>query len=93
MLINLNELFKSDSNRFQLFSRSFKTRENEAILFDFSKNLISKESFDLLINLMKESNVQEWKHQSFFFFSSCRLTSFLFGQLSQMRALTNEENI
>ncbi len=62
---NLNEMFEKDSSRFKSFSRLFKARLDESILFDFSKNLISNETFELLINLIKESKVEEWRNKMF----------------------------
>ena len=62
---DLNELFATDASRFQAFSRTFKARPSEPILFDFSKNLMNKETFDLLINLIKESKVEEWRNKMF----------------------------
>ncbi len=56
--VSMRELFKTDENRFQNFSIQF-----EDLLVDFSKNILTKESFDLLIDLAKEldlpSGIQE----------------------------------
>ena len=51
---SLKESFSLDSNRFTKFSRRFNT-----ILFDFSKNLISDKTFSLLLDLARESNLED----------------------------------
>jgi glucose-6-phosphate isomerase len=49
----MTELFASDNDRFIKFSKKFGD-----ILIDYSKNLITEETFDLLINLAKETELQ-----------------------------------
>ncbi len=57
----LSELFK-DSNRFKDFS----IKDSKiGITFDYSKNLINKESFDLLIKLAKVAKVKEYAQKMF----------------------------
>ncbi|QJC32290.1 glucose-6-phosphate isomerase [Enterobacteriaceae endosymbiont of Donacia versicolorea] len=50
--ITLHHLFKQDKNRFKNFSINF---ENN-ILFDYSKNIINKNTMKFLISLAKETN-------------------------------------
>lgn len=51
---NLNELFKIDKNRFNKFSLKF-----DEILFDFSKNLIDDDTFELLVALAEEIELKK----------------------------------
>jgi glucose-6-phosphate isomerase len=52
--VKISDLFKEDSLRFRKFSLAF----NE-ILIDFSKNLITEETLDLLIHLANETQLKE----------------------------------
>jgi glucose-6-phosphate isomerase len=52
--VHLRELFSADPNRFDLFSQ----REGD-LLFDYSKNLISAETFLLLQELARECGLDE----------------------------------
>ena len=51
---HMKTLFAQDPNRFSLFSQT----EGD-LLFDYSKNIITKETLDLLINLAKECQLGE----------------------------------
>src|SRR6201996_3821347 len=51
---NLKDLFKTDNQRFAKFSTQF-----EDILFDYSKNRITDETFALLMQLAKECRVKD----------------------------------
>ena len=58
--IVLREAFESDPQRFEKFKRVFKnSADNTDILFDFSKNFITEETLDLLVNLAKEAGLEE----------------------------------
>ncbi|KIV89931.1 glucose-6-phosphate isomerase [Exophiala mesophila] len=58
--IVLREVFESDPQRFEKFKRVFKnSADNTDILFDFSKNFITEETLDLLVNLAKEAGLEE----------------------------------
>ena len=50
--IHLRELFRNDPNRFARFSSCA-----EDLVFDFSKNIITDETMQLLVSLAKECNV------------------------------------
>ncbi|KAL2872503.1 glucose-6-phosphate isomerase [Aspergillus lucknowensis] len=64
--IVLREAFENDPQRFGKFSRSFKnTVDNSQILFDFSKNLLTEETLNLLVKLAKEAGVEELRDQMF----------------------------
>ncbi|KAG0173903.1 hypothetical protein DFQ28_004834 [Apophysomyces sp. BC1034] len=60
----IKDLFTQDANRFNKFSRQFKGT-NSDILFDFSKNIISDETFALLIELAKDAKVDEMRKKMF----------------------------
>jgi glucose-6-phosphate isomerase len=56
----MREMFKSDVNRFDKFSLRL-----DGLLFDYSKNIITEETLSLLINLAKQSNLNDWIHRQF----------------------------
>ncbi len=57
--IHLRELFK-DKSRFKKFSI-----EDFSFFLDYSKNIITEETMELLFNLVKEANVQNYARQMF----------------------------
>ncbi|CAL4325944.1 glucose-6-phosphate isomerase [Buchnera aphidicola] len=59
--IHLKDLFSNDLHRFEKFSILF---DNE-ILFDFSKNRITKKTLKLLLDLAKEMNIKSAIHLMF----------------------------
>ncbi|KAG9293552.1 hypothetical protein G9A89_005555 [Geosiphon pyriformis] len=62
----LKNLFDVDPNRFDSFSRHFKGTNTEAsILLDFSKNLITHETFTALIDLAHEADVPGFRDKMF----------------------------
>ena len=61
---NLLELFKSES-RFIDFSIKFSPSLEQTILVDYSKNLVTKETMELLFDLARESNVELWRDKMF----------------------------
>ena len=50
----ISALFAADPHRFDSFSKVF-----EGILFDYSKNLIKKETLDLLVELARATNLED----------------------------------
>lgn len=64
--IVLKEYFAKDPQRFEKFSLTF---DNEAdkneILFDFSKNFITEETLQLLVQLAKEANLEQLRDDMF----------------------------
>ncbi|MFQ3576630.1 MAG: glucose-6-phosphate isomerase [Cytophagales bacterium] len=58
--LEMKNLFSTDAERFKNFSIEF-----EDILVDFSKNRITKETLALLVELAKESKVEEWRDKMF----------------------------
>ena len=64
--IVLKDEFAKDPSRFEKFSRTFtNTVDGKDILFDFSKNLITDETLDLLVALAKEANVERLRDAMF----------------------------
>jgi len=51
---HIKDLFEKDTQRFNKFSTSF-----EDILIDYSKNIITQETLDLLLELAKETKLKE----------------------------------
>ena len=65
---NLKEMFAKDPERFDSMNATFGNIPHETlplILLDYSKNLISKETFKLLMDLVKEADVDEWRNKMF----------------------------
>jgi glucose-6-phosphate isomerase len=58
--LHMRELFDQDPKRFETFSRTF-----EEILLDFSKNRITGETFQLLLNLARQANVERMRDAMF----------------------------
>ena len=64
--IVLKDLFAEDSERFKKFSRTFKNEADKSeILFDFSKNLVTDNTFKLLIDLAREAGVEKLRDAMF----------------------------
>lgn len=64
--IVLKEEFKADPDRFAKFTRTFKnTADNTDILFDFSKNFITEDTLNLLIDLAKEAQLEKLRDEMF----------------------------
>lgn len=64
--IVLKDFFEKDPHRFQTFSRTFAdSADKSEILFDFSKNFITKETLNLLINLAKEAGLEKLRDDMF----------------------------
>uniref|UniRef100_A0A8C4NCZ3 Glucose-6-phosphate isomerase n=1 Tax=Eptatretus burgeri TaxID=7764 RepID=A0A8C4NCZ3_EPTBU len=62
--LNLRKMFDADKERFSNFSRVLKTDDGD-ILLDFSKNLITQETFDLLLNLARSRSVEAARTRMF----------------------------
>jgi len=58
--VTLRKLFADDPKRFEKFSTLF-----GSILFDYSKNRITGETIELLLNLAKETDVFRWRDEMF----------------------------
>ncbi|MCF6194182.1 MAG: glucose-6-phosphate isomerase [Kangiellaceae bacterium] len=56
----MRDFFEDDKNRFQNFSI-----ELHRFLFDYSKNLITQETLDKLIELARETKVEQWRDAMF----------------------------
>jgi glucose-6-phosphate isomerase len=57
---HLKSLFEQDPDRFELFSRQI-----PGLLFDFSKQLIDKDTFEQLIKLAQECELAQWRDKLF----------------------------
>lgn len=57
---HMRDMFEQDPQRFGRFSLTLND-----ILFDYSKNRISQETIDLLLELAKENDVESWRDQMF----------------------------
>lgn len=62
--LKMPELFATDPQRFEKFSKHLKTNDGE-FLFDFSKNLINDEIFKKLIELAKSRKVEQFRDAMF----------------------------
>ncbi|WOK08259.1 glucose-6-phosphate isomerase [Imperialibacter roseus] len=58
--VHMKDLFKKDPSRFDKFHLKF-----EDILFDFSKNIITEETLNLLLELAEQVKLQEAKKQMY----------------------------
>src|ERR1700722_10307741 len=58
--LQMRDLFKEDSKRFEKFSLRF-----EDILFDFSKNRITDKTLPLLYDLARQSDLKGWTEKMF----------------------------
>jgi glucose-6-phosphate isomerase len=64
--IVLKEYFQKDPQRFEKFKRVFKNEaDNSELLFDFSKNFLTEETLELLVNLAKEANLEQTRDEMF----------------------------
>lgn len=68
----LKDAFKSDSERFNKFSRIFKLSAGVSsdaaetdILFDFSKNLVTEETLDKLVKLAQDAGLEQKRDDMF----------------------------
>ncbi|KAI9143171.1 glucose-6-phosphate isomerase [Paraphysoderma sedebokerense] len=64
---SLRQLFESDPQRFSTLTAHFKhpTDPSAHILLDYSKNLVNKDTLDLLLKLAEEAKVKEWTNKMF----------------------------
>jgi glucose-6-phosphate isomerase len=64
--IVLRDAFKEDPQRFEKFKRVFNNNaDNSELLFDFSKNFITEETVQLLVNLAKEADLEKKRDAMF----------------------------
>ncbi len=64
--IVLKDYFTQDPKRFEKFTRTFNnTADKSEILFDFSKNFITEETLDLLVQLAKECGLEKLRDDMF----------------------------
>lgn len=58
--VHMRDLFEQDNNRFKKFSARL-----DDILLDFSKNRINDKTFELLCDLAREAEVENWRDRMF----------------------------
>ena len=58
--LHMRDLFDQDPDRFEKFSTQM-----DDLLLDFSKNRITDETFKLLIDLVKDADIDEWREKMF----------------------------
>ena len=58
--VHMRDLFDSDAQRFDRFSLALND-----LLFDYSKNRITEKTFDLLIELAQQCEVEQWRDRMF----------------------------
>jgi len=58
----MRDLFKQDQERFNKFSLKF---QGDALLLDFSKNIIDEPAFRSLLKLAEEAHVSQWRDKMF----------------------------
>ncbi|KAG0245136.1 glucose-6-phosphate isomerase [Mortierella sp. GBAus27b] len=64
--IVMKDLFAENPTRFEQFSRHFQGPNTKAsILVDFSKNIITEDTFKLLVDLAKEAGLEEMRRKMF----------------------------
>ncbi|KAL0097622.1 glucose-6-phosphate isomerase [Phycomyces blakesleeanus] len=63
----IKDLFVQDPARFDEFSRKFvgSDKTSTEILVDFSKNIVNKDTLELLLELAKEAKVEEMRNKMF----------------------------
>jgi glucose-6-phosphate isomerase len=62
----IKEEFANDPKRFEKFSFSFNNPvDNSEILFDFSKNFLTDDTLKLLVDLARESNLEQLRYDMF----------------------------
>lgn len=64
--IVLKDYFEKEPDRFERFSRTFhNSADDSEILFDFSKNFLTKETLELLVQLARESGLEKLRDDMF----------------------------
>jgi glucose-6-phosphate isomerase len=61
----LKDLFKKDPARFTKYSRLFKAPDGCEVLFDFSKNFLTDDTFKLLLQLAQEAGLEKLRDDMF----------------------------
>lgn len=62
---SLRQLFAEDGERFDKFRLLFEGPENRKLLLDYSKNIVTQKTLDLLVALAEASNLKEWTEKMF----------------------------
>jgi hypothetical protein len=59
--VHMKDLFAADPNRFAKFSQHWE----DLLLLDYSKNIITEKTIQLLLDLARQAKVQEWAGKMF----------------------------
>ncbi|KAI8921872.1 Phosphoglucose isomerase [Powellomyces hirtus] len=64
---HLRELFAKDPSRFDKFHTTFKPANatHPSLFLDYSKNIVTEETLELLFKLIRDSKVEEWRDKMF----------------------------
>src|SRR5262245_38172794 len=57
--MNLSKLFESDKTRAKAMTISIRAPDNTFLVYDYSKNLVSQETLELLARLAKRAGVEK----------------------------------
>jgi len=63
--VSLRQLFAEDETRFEKFHLLFEGAEGRKMLFDFSKNILTSRTLDLLVELAEAAKLREWTEKMF----------------------------
>ncbi|KAJ3055926.1 hypothetical protein HK097_008735 [Rhizophlyctis rosea] len=65
--LHLRNLLDADPQRFSKFHTTLTApgETNPSLLLDYSKNIITEETFQLLLNLARDSKVEQWRDKMF----------------------------
>ncbi|KNE69336.1 hypothetical protein AMAG_13706 [Allomyces macrogynus ATCC 38327] len=62
---DMRSAFASDAERFSRFSAEFHADDNAHILLDYSKNRVSQQTLDLLLQLVRDAGVEQMRGKMF----------------------------
>ncbi|KAJ3028854.1 UNVERIFIED_CONTAM: hypothetical protein HDU68_000727 [Siphonaria sp. JEL0065] len=63
--LQMADLFAADPARFSEFSATFEGKDNANLFLDYSKNIITKDTLSLLLDLAKAQGVEQWREKMF----------------------------
>ena len=66
--LDLVQLFSTDANRFDNLNATFGTIGSSSLpllLLDYSKNLVTQDTMNLLFDLVREAQVESWRDKMF----------------------------
>ncbi|KAJ3062068.1 hypothetical protein HDU98_002033 [Podochytrium sp. JEL0797] len=63
--LKMTDLFAADASRFSAFSTTFQGKNEQNLLLDISKNIVTKETLTLLLNVAKAQGVEQMRGKMF----------------------------